>query len=197
MAEKPFIIRDLEQLKILADPLRVRIMEALRDQPKTTKQVATLLGENPTRLYHHVDLLEQAGVIQLTRTRRKRGTMEKYYQLAAEEISIAPNLFSVQSQVDEAVQALLEAYTALLQATLADIRRTLESRQTETRNKKHSVLINRSTIRASKRTIDRLRKKLTELLGEWEAADRKDGKFAYRLTTICYPIVDYETTNQE
>ena len=55
--------------------------------PMTTKQVAELLGEKPTRLYHHVDLLHQAGLIRLTHTRKNRGTTEKYYEAIARQFA--------------------------------------------------------------------------------------------------------------
>ena len=75
-----YVIRDLAQLKVLADPLRVRILEALCEQPRTTKQVAERLGEKPTKLYHHVEALDRAGLIELHSTRpnraRSRNTSE-------------------------------------------------------------------------------------------------------------------------
>ena len=53
-----FHISDLDQVKALAHPLRMRIIETLAGpEPMTTKQVAEALGEKPTRLYHHVDML--------------------------------------------------------------------------------------------------------------------------------------------
>ena len=67
---------DLKQVRALAHPLRMRILTALCEE-RTTKQVAELLHEKPTRLYHHVDALERAGLVQLTRTQPKRGTIEK------------------------------------------------------------------------------------------------------------------------
>jgi DNA-binding transcriptional ArsR family regulator len=75
-------LTDLQQVRVLADPLRVRILEALGTE-RTTRQVAAEIGENPTKLYHHVDALERVGLIRLTRTRRKRGTLERYYRVVA------------------------------------------------------------------------------------------------------------------
>lgn len=69
MAEGFFALQELDQLKALADPLRQRILQALCQEPMTTKQVAQQLGEKPTRLYHHVSTLEQAGLIQIVETR--------------------------------------------------------------------------------------------------------------------------------
>ena len=55
---------------MLADPLRVRIIEVLAEGERTTKQVAEEIGEKSTKLYHHVETLERVGLIRLTRTRR-------------------------------------------------------------------------------------------------------------------------------
>jgi predicted ArsR family transcriptional regulator len=55
-------------------------MELFVETPRTTKQVADLLGEPPTRLYHHVAALERAGLLRLKETRRNRGTTEKWYE---------------------------------------------------------------------------------------------------------------------
>ena len=46
--------------------------------------MADRLGEKPTKLYHHVDTLEAAGLIKLVKTKRKRGTVEKYFEAVAE-----------------------------------------------------------------------------------------------------------------
>ena len=76
--ESVMMLTDLEQMKVLADPLRIRILESLAIDERTTKQVADLLGEKPTKLYHHVEALERVGLIRMTRTRQNRGTLEKY-----------------------------------------------------------------------------------------------------------------------
>jgi DNA-binding transcriptional ArsR family regulator len=66
-------------LRALAHPLRLRMMELFAESPKTTKQVAELLGQPPTRLYHHVAALERAGLLVLKETRQIRGAVEKWY----------------------------------------------------------------------------------------------------------------------
>lgn len=54
-------------------------MELFAESPKTTKHVADLLGQPPTRLYHHVAALERAGLLVLQSTRQNRGAVEKWY----------------------------------------------------------------------------------------------------------------------
>lgn len=70
----------MARLRALAHPLRLRLFELLSRTPRTTMQVAALLGEPPTRLYHHMNALERAGLVRLHETRPVRGTIEKYYQ---------------------------------------------------------------------------------------------------------------------
>src|SRR6478736_2011528 len=74
------------EMRALAHPLRLRILEVFIERPRTTKQVAELLGEPPTRLYHHVAALERAGLVVLMETRQNRGAIEKWYG------SVAPQL---------------------------------------------------------------------------------------------------------
>jgi DNA-binding transcriptional ArsR family regulator len=87
------VLRDLAQIKALADPLRQRLLRAFAGTPQTTKQIAHSLGEKPTKLYHHVDTLADAGLLKLVETRPKRGTTERYYQAAAKQFSVHRNIF--------------------------------------------------------------------------------------------------------
>lgn len=87
-----YVLSDLEQVKILADPLRVKLLGCFA-QERTTKQVAELLGEKSTKLYHHVEVLEKVGLIRLARTRQNRGTLEKYFLAVARTFRVAPDLF--------------------------------------------------------------------------------------------------------
>lgn len=70
----------LAQMRALAHPLRLQLLELFAREPRTTKQAAQVLGQPPTRLYHHVAALERVGLVRLTRTRRNRGTIEKYFE---------------------------------------------------------------------------------------------------------------------
>lgn len=76
----PPLTASVADLRALAHPLRLRIMELFAEGPKTTKRVAELLGEPPTRLYHHVAALERSGLLKLRETRKNRGTVEKWYE---------------------------------------------------------------------------------------------------------------------
>src|SRR5262245_12600898 len=122
MAEDVYTLTDLAQVKVLADPRRLRILEAFGEE-RTTKQVAELLGEPPTRLYHHVLALERIGLIRRTRTRQNRGTVEKYYRAIAKAFRADSGMFGSagETTVSRVTSGLLER-TAGEMARLVGIR---------------------------------------------------------------------------
>src|SRR5438094_7565266 len=76
----------LTQVRALAHPLRLRLIEPFASGPLTAKQAAQKLGQPPTRLYYHVATLERAGLLRLARTRAVRGATEKYFALARQPL---------------------------------------------------------------------------------------------------------------
>lgn len=106
-----YTITDLHQIKALADPLRQQILGAFVTEPRTTKQVAAILGQPPTRLYHHVDQLERVGLIELVMTKPKRGTTERYFQAIAHKFAIADTVLGAETGAVVS-DALAEAFTS-------------------------------------------------------------------------------------
>lgn len=81
------VIRDVETMKVVADEQRLKILKALRE-PATVKEIAAALGSNNTRLYYHVRMLEQHGLIQVVGINIESGIVEKSYQATARRILI-------------------------------------------------------------------------------------------------------------
>jgi DNA-binding transcriptional ArsR family regulator len=129
--EEPFepadriVIKDLEALKALSDPMRVQILEIMLQGARTVKQVARELHTTPTKLYYHVNLLEQHGLIKVTSTRVVSGIIEKQYQLAAYSIDIDRSLISPSGpRMDEDVDRLL---STVMDAVRRDIGRSVKA----------------------------------------------------------------------
>jgi hypothetical protein len=80
----------LEQVRVLAHPLRLRLLEIFGESPHTTMQAAARLDLPATRLYHHVAALERVGFLRLRETRPNRGTIEKYYEATGRSIEFDP-----------------------------------------------------------------------------------------------------------
>jgi DNA-binding transcriptional ArsR family regulator len=83
----------LDQVRALSDPTRLRLLELFKERRLTTKQAAQILGQPPTRLYHHVNLLERLGFIRLVEERPNRGTVERYFEAVARAFAVDPALF--------------------------------------------------------------------------------------------------------
>lgn len=86
------VVESAEQLRALAHPVRMQILDLLTEGPRTNKQLATVLGEPPARLHFHVRELYAAGLIELVEERPKGGVIEKYYRAAARHIRLHTGL---------------------------------------------------------------------------------------------------------
>jgi DNA-binding transcriptional ArsR family regulator len=72
--------------RALADPLRIRLLEALWFSPRSVKELAEAVGLPPDRLYYHLRQLEQAAIIEVHGYRPlPGGKVERLYQRAEVE----------------------------------------------------------------------------------------------------------------
>ena len=105
-------------MRAVAHPLRLRLVELFAEGPRTTKQAALALGLPPTRLYHHVHALEQAGLLRLRETRRKRGTEERYYETAETLLKGRPLTGAREAGVEPTAVALSVIEAARLEVAM-------------------------------------------------------------------------------
>jgi DNA-binding transcriptional ArsR family regulator len=87
-------IETVEQLRAIADLLRIRIIELLEKRAMTVTQLGDELGLAPAKVHYHVRELERVGLLELVETREKGGILEKYYQPIAHEIDVNNALLS-------------------------------------------------------------------------------------------------------
>jgi len=106
-----YIVKRLEQAKLLTDPFKLKLIEGFALNPATTKQVADRMGEKAPRLYRHVDALVDEGLLELVEEKPKRGTIERYYKTVADRFEIDPTLFSTsRDKEDSAVEMLRSVF---------------------------------------------------------------------------------------
>jgi DNA-binding transcriptional ArsR family regulator len=67
------------QIRVWANPTRQIILGLLGQRAATISQLAETIGKPKGSIGHHVQSLEQAGLIQVVRTRKVRAMTEKYY----------------------------------------------------------------------------------------------------------------------
>ncbi len=183
------LISSIEQVKALSDLVRLRILELLVKQPMTTRQVARALGEKPTRLYHHVTLLEQAGLIDLVDTRPNRGTIEKYYRAASSNYILDYAKLQGENAAPEAIQVLETLYSQL--ASQNPFKSLAEAPIAAGK----SMIVVSGAVRASAKTIDRLRDQLLEWIKTCQAIDDPEGEEVYDLIIGFFPRS--KTTKEE
>lgn len=119
-----FVITDLEALKVLADPLRLKILQYLM-KPSTVKIIAEKIDKPPTKLYYHFNLLEKHGLIQMVDTRIVSGIIEKHYQASARLYRVDRNLLSPESaQGDQGLDVTL---SGLFGDARNDIRESMQA----------------------------------------------------------------------
>ncbi|AZS14879.1 ArsR/SmtB family transcription factor [Paenibacillus lutimineralis] len=81
--QSQFLDISLAQAKLLGSAQRIKIIRAMVDTAKTSKQVADELGESPGSIHYHIQKLYEGGLIDLVNTRTVGGIVEKYYQSKA------------------------------------------------------------------------------------------------------------------
>jgi DNA-binding transcriptional ArsR family regulator len=113
-----FVIEDADTLKVLADPVRLRIHMEL-EHPRTVKELATRLDVPQTRLYYHVKLLERVGLITVVARRTVSGIEERTYQTAARSTLVSPSLGAELAR-SGAVDAMFEMAAAKIGVALQD-----------------------------------------------------------------------------
>ncbi|MGC4942683.1 ArsR/SmtB family transcription factor [Kribbella sp. DT2] len=75
------------QFKALGHPLRHRLLFALGQEAATTSQLAVTLGTAKGNIAHHLGVLREAGMVEVTETRQVRGGTEQYYRRTARRLS--------------------------------------------------------------------------------------------------------------
>ena len=176
-------------MKVLADPLRIRILELFCEE-RTTKQVAGILEQPPTRLYHHVSALERVGLIRLARTQQRRGALEKYYLAVARTFSADSRLFS-SSTAAQAKEATGEVAAQMLENTAADLRVLIEHGEGLEALDQECIL-SYLEVRASPKELKAIRDKLMKVIKGTSRRGSKAGaaSSSYRLTVAFFPLVN-------
>lgn len=84
-------LSDPAMVQALAHPIRLRIVEALRE-PESPAHLARELGEPRQRVHYHVKELQRVGLLEQVGERRTGNFVENLYQAVASAFVISPRL---------------------------------------------------------------------------------------------------------
>ena len=172
----------MDQIKALTDPTRMRVMEAIGDGASVT-EAAEKLDVPRTRLYHHIKVLEDKGLIQIQSTRKAGAIEEKIYETAAESFKIAPELPD-EAEISDGVDAIL---AIALDTTRADLHQSLVTGlTTEGEGFRDKVGVGRSLARISQERADELMEELRQLVDKY-CDGKEDGEGTYAFVWTVYP----------
>ncbi|MEL6271791.1 MAG: winged helix-turn-helix domain-containing protein, partial [Chloroflexota bacterium] len=190
-----FTINDLDTLKVIADPLRLQVIEIIFDHPHTVKQVAHKLEIPQSKLYYHINLLEKHALIAVASTRIVSGIVEKSYQASARNFRVKKGLLNPASPDEDAPEGGMSMFVdAILDNAKQDIKRNAAnglinlSEETSPLN----LNISRMTTRLTEDEALELQERLKALSKEFHEK-KKDGANAdeqtYALVFALYPTM--------
>ena len=177
-----FFIRDLETMKALSDPRRVEILGLLQ-KPRTTRQVADVLGETANAMHYHILALEKHHLIGVVKTAMKGHMQEKYYQAAARFYSPAASL--LESRFDPYKNEVLQAIQVMQETALDELHRASADTEMEEKLIRESSMIQKQ-LRLSPSDMAEFQRRMDELVLEY-AGEQTGGSDSALLTVYLFP----------
>lgn len=189
MSKDEFLIQDLETLKVISHPMRLDLVKLFK-KPRTVKQVSALIDTVPTKLYYHVNLLEQHGILNVTETNIVSGIIEKTYQVSARRFRVDEAMLGSADHKDEKIETTLNV---VIDTTREELRRSLIAENSEDSLKNKTLV--RTHLRLSKADVETFRDRFEALIMEYEALSEKrpdtdEESRIYNLTSLFFPVVN-------
>jgi DNA-binding transcriptional ArsR family regulator len=172
-------IAQVEILKALAAPTRLRIMYALevggtRPQVMSVKDLAEELGEPQTRLYRHVKVLESAGLIEVAATRMVSGILEQRYRATSRDLVLGAGLARAAPDAAEAaVNTMVHMFSRQFFAAYREGRLPEGDIPEDEAYRRPKVLVLSGRLSPARATS--IRNKLQKIDDELSQADDPDG----------------------
>lgn len=145
-------ISDPRLVKALAHPLRVSIMQALKDRTASPSELAEELGVPLPNLSYHIRMLVGLGLIKLVRTRPRRGAIEHYYK-AAGPVQVTEQAWG---EVPDLVKE------AMVSGALRNIGKQVEAAAAAGGFDDGQSVLSRSAMKLDKKAFKELSKKMVE-----------------------------------
>jgi len=180
-------VDDPATLRVLGHPLRSAIVREL-GRPRSVKEVADRLREPVARLYHHVRLLEDHGLIRVASERKAGSNTERVYQVAGRRIHIGSALRDlVEASASKDVQALVDGATGRFMAAMAE----LIAEGQDDQDAVHPLVlegVGPMTHAQARRLQQRIRAAIESVMGPDHPADSDDPRPRYGVTLLMTPF---------
>jgi len=123
--DEMLVVTAPDQLRALAEPLRGSLLELVLERAATITELAHAVGRPKSTVGYHVNVLVDAGLFKVVRTRRVRAIEERYYGRVARTLYVGALSRAEDKQVVAAMNGLAEAAAEAAPAHAADDLRCL------------------------------------------------------------------------
>ena len=181
------VLTSLDQLRAFADPLRIRLIEELTANELPVAGLARALGVPTTRLYHHVDLLLEAGLIEVTRQVRRRGVEERFLRAAALQYQLHGNLLAIGPGRARSGESMLSLARSVLGGALDDLIEGIKAGRVSPSKRGGGLLLEGRRFSLSADGFEALTEELPKWLENFLVRHRPTGAGEYRIVFAAFP----------
>jgi DNA-binding transcriptional ArsR family regulator len=178
----------LDQIRALADPLRFRLVEALVARELSVAGLAQALDTPVTRLYHHVTLLLEAGLIEEAGRVRRRGVEERIYRAVAREFRMDGSLLDMETEGGQSVESLVKLSRSVLGSALEELTEGIRQGTVQPERPGKGVILQDRALELPPAALAELARELPKWIEEFakkhQAAPRTK---TYRLALAVFP----------
>jgi DNA-binding transcriptional ArsR family regulator len=187
--KKVFEIDDLETLDVLNDPLRMRILHLCAKEARTVKELAEILGVPVTRLYYHVNMLHDSGIIEVAETEKVGAMIQRRFRATADDYRLSKaaveSIRDDQRAAQVATATILDGARLDAEALLSDYFAHPDAGERKGSFGRNYLVIDPDRLAHWRERIDAL---IEEIETESEDLDDRDGCELYGLTYVFAPV---------
>jgi DNA-binding transcriptional ArsR family regulator len=197
--ERERIVSDVETLKALSDPLRLKILETMvgrSGEPWSAKDLAAALGVPQTRLYHHIELLLERDLIRVAGQRVVSGIIETRYRVAALSLRLDRRLLAGDADTAASTRAMV---ATVIEGARDDLEVALRNFAAlpEGSDQAFKPIVTRGRANLVPARAAELRERLVALLDEYEADPDAPEARPYSLLLALYAAPESRVEVQE
>ncbi len=186
-----YYLEDAEQLKVISDPLRLKVLWEIIDEAKTGKMIADILEAPAPKIHYHLKELDRVGLITVEKTEEKNGIIQKFYRPIARNFSVENILKQHKDHVkNELSNTLRENVLISLDKTKSYLRRLDSSLFEEWKQIKFGydqLYLNEAQIQE----FEKKAKELQELINSFKKNRQQDGEL-YHTLLLAFPFREPE-----
>ncbi|HKP30180.1 MAG TPA: helix-turn-helix domain-containing protein [Gemmatimonadales bacterium] len=181
------VLSRLDQVRALADPLRLRLVEALVAEEHSVAELARVVRTPVTRLYHHMDLLLEAGLVEVTRRVPRRGTEERFYRALAREYRMDGSLLDMEAEREDTAENLVRLSRSVLGGALDDLSEGIREGRVAPGKRGKGVVLQEQHVKLTAKGFAALARELPAWLAAFATSHATPRGQHYRVVIAAFP----------